>query len=157
MQPSYFMMNHFQLAQINVAKMKGVNLQDPIMQEFVENLDRVNELAERSPGFIWRLKGDGNDATSLNPFHDEQIIINVSVWKDADTLKNYVYKSFHSDFIRKRKEWFNAYGKVHMALWWIPAGEYPSEKEAVKKLEFLQSHGPTNQVFDFKNLFPKPH
>lgn len=50
----------YQLAQINVARMIGVNIVDPIMQEFMDNLDGVNQLAENSAGFIWRLKDESN-------------------------------------------------------------------------------------------------
>ncbi len=70
---------NYQIAQINIARMKGVNINDPIMKEFVDNLDRVNALAESSAGFVWRLKDDTNNATNLNPYDDEQVIINVSV------------------------------------------------------------------------------
>ena len=59
--------------------MKGVDINDPIMKEFVENLDAVNQIAEKSEGFVWRLKDENNNATSLNPYNDETIIINVFV------------------------------------------------------------------------------
>jgi hypothetical protein len=36
----------YQIAEINIARMKGVNIEDPIMLEFVENLDIVNAIAE---------------------------------------------------------------------------------------------------------------
>ena len=48
-------MSEYQIAEINVARMKGININDPIMKEFVDNLDKVNALAESSPGFVWRL------------------------------------------------------------------------------------------------------
>ncbi|MEN9704109.1 MAG: hypothetical protein RLZZ209_1537 [Bacteroidota bacterium] len=90
--------------------MKGVDINDPIMKEFVENLDAVNQIAESSEGFVWRLKDDTNNATSLNPYDDEQVIINVSVWQSIETLENFMYKTFHSEFLKRRKEWFVAYG-----------------------------------------------
>jgi Domain of unknown function (DUF3291) len=85
----------YHLAQINIARMKGVNIEDPIMKDFVDMLDEINALAESSKGFVWRLKGDGNSATDLNPFDDDQIIVNMSVWEDIDALKAYVYDSKH--------------------------------------------------------------
>lgn len=97
-------MINYQIAEINIAKMKGVNIQDPIMKEFVENLEKVNTIAETSPGFVWRLKDENNNATSLNPYDDEQIIINVSVWESIETLENYMYNTFHAEFLRRRKE-----------------------------------------------------
>jgi len=146
----------YQLAQINVARMIGVNIDDPVMKEFVCNLDKVNELAENSNGFIWRLKDESNNASNFNPFNDEQIIINISVWQDIESLENFTYKTFHTDFLKRRKEWFNKYGKVHFALWWIEEGEYPSIDNAIERLEVLQSNGATEKAFNFKNKFTKP-
>ena len=98
-------MSNYHLAEINIAKMKGVDINDPIMKEFVDNLEAVNTLAEESEGFIWRLKDDTDSygATSLNPYNDEQIIINVSVWESTETLEHYMYKTFHSEFLKRRK------------------------------------------------------
>lgn len=143
----------YQLAEINVARMKGVNIDDPIMQEFVDNLDNVNALAERSEGFIWRLKDENNNATSLNPFEDEQVIINISVWRDVDSLKHFTYKTFHSGFVKRRKEWFANYGKAFFALWWVEKGKMPTVAEAIAKLAYLEKHGPTELAFNFKTTF----
>ena len=148
--------NVFQLAEINVARMKGVNINDPIMKEFVDNLDRVNNLAERSDGFVWRLKDESNNATNLNPYDDEQVIINLSVWQNIEKLEHYVYKTFHTDFIKRRREWFQTYGEVHTAMWWIPQGQFPTVEEAVEKLDHLKRNGASSLVFDFRNRFPQP-
>ena len=136
--------------------MKGVDINDPIMKEFVENLDAVNQIAEKSEGFVWRLKNENNNATSLNPYNDETIIINVSVWKSIETLENFMYRTFHSDFLKRRKEWFLTYGSAHTAMWWIPEGHIPTMQEAVDKLSFLQTNGPSPNSFDFRHKFPAP-
>jgi hypothetical protein len=146
----------YQLAQINVARMIGANIQDPIMLEFVDNLDHVNALAESSPGFVWRLKDDQGNATGFNPLEDEQIIINISVWQDIASLESFTYKTFHTDFLKRRKEWFHRYGKAHYALWWIKVGEFPTVIEAFEKLEYLQSHGASELSFSFKERYPPP-
>lgn len=144
----------FHIAQINVARMKGVNKEDPVMKEFTDNLDRVNELADTSEGFIWRLKDDSNNATSFSPADDVQLLINVSVWESIESLEHFTYRTFHSDFVRRRKEWFHQFGKAYYALWWIPAGQLPTLEEALAKLDKLQSNGPSSLVFDFKNRYP---
>ena len=90
----------YQLAQINISRMIGVNINDPIMKEFVDNLDKVNNLAEQSEGFVWRLKDENNDATSFNPYNDEQVIINISVWQSIASLETFVYKTVHTDFLK---------------------------------------------------------
>jgi len=151
------MIKEYQIAEINIARMKGVNINDPIMNEFVENLDRVNNLAENSEGFVWRLKDDNNDATSFNPYNDEQVIVNMSVWETIESLETFVYKTFHTDFLKRRKEWFHSYGKVYTAMWWIPKGEFPTIQEGVDKLDSLQKNGASEAVFDFRNTFSKPN
>lgn len=150
-------MSKYQIAEINVARMKGVNIDDPSMQEFVDNLDRVNTLAENSEGFVWRLKDESNNATNLNPFDDEQILINISVWQNIETLEKYVYKTFHTDFLKRRKEWFQAFGKTATAMWWIAAGEFPTIEESIEKLEYLQKNGASELAFDFRKKFPPPN
>jgi hypothetical protein len=150
-------MSTHQIAQINIAKMKGVNINDPIMKEFVDNLDSVNAIAESSPGFVWRLKDEGNNATSLNPYDDEQVIINVSVWESIEDLEDFMYKTFHADFLKRRREWFQRFGKVYTAMWWIPAGQFPTIQEAVGKLDDLEKVGASEEAFDFKTKFPKPN
>jgi hypothetical protein len=149
-------MNHYQLAQINVTRMKGIDINDPVMKEFAENLDPVNAAAEASEGFVWRLKDDSNNATGLNPYNDEQVIINLSVWESMEALEKFMYKTSHAEFLRRRKEWFGRFGKAHTAMWWIPAGQYPTVQEAVDKLDYLQKNGATEEAFDFRNKFPAP-
>jgi hypothetical protein len=149
-------MRSHNIAEINIAKMKGVNINDPIMKEFVDNLAIVNNIAEGSPGFVWRLKDDNNNATNINPYDDEQIIINVSVWESIETLESFMYKTFHSEFLKRRKEWFNNFGKVYTAMWWIPIDYIPTLQEAVDNLVYLESNGATEKVFDFRSKFPQP-
>jgi hypothetical protein len=150
------MMSKYQIAEINVARMKGVDIDDPVMKEFVDNLDRVNALAEDSKGFVWRLKDESNNSSHLNPYNDEQVIINVSVWENIETLEDFVYKTFHTDFLKRRKEWFNTFGKAYTAMWWTSKGQFPTVQEAIDKLDYLQKNGPSTVVFDFRKKFPQP-
>ena len=144
----------YQLAQINISRMIGVNINDPIMKEFVDNLDKVNNLAEQSEGFVWRLKDENNDATSFNPYNDEQVIINISVWQSIASLETFVYKTVHTDFLKRRKEWFQKFGKVTTAMWWISEGDFPSVENAVEQLDYLQKNGPSQKIFDFMLRIP---
>jgi hypothetical protein len=149
-------MAEYQLAEINIARMKGVNINDLIMKEFVENLNKVNEIAENSDGFVWRLKDEENNATNLNPYNDEQIIVNYSIWESIETLEFYMYKTFHSEFLKRRKEWFQTFGQVSTAMWWVKKGEIPDLTEAMEKLDYLQKNGPSEIVFNFRQKYPKP-
>jgi hypothetical protein len=144
----------FQLAQLNVAALKAP-LDSPELKDFVDNLDRINALAESSPGFVWRLKGDGNDATSLRPM-GEDVIVNMSVWRDAEALKDFVYRSGHVEIMRRRREWFTRMAEAYMVLWWVPAGHEPTLAEAAVKLELLRKQGPTSEAFTFREAFAAP-
>jgi hypothetical protein len=62
-------------------------------------------VAETSGGFVWRLQTTEGDATALRPLGDETLI-NMSVWRDVASLRNYVYRSAHVEVMRRRKEWF---------------------------------------------------
>lgn len=147
--------NGYHLAQVNIGRMVAP-LDSPVMAEFVDNLDRINTLAESSPGFVWRLKGDGNDATSLRPFEDEMIIVNMSVWKTVEDLQQYVYRSAHTEIMRKRKQFFNKMEQAFMVMWWIPAGHLPDVQEAKTHLEHLRAHGESDYAFTFRRIFPPP-
>jgi hypothetical protein len=141
------------LAQVNIGRMRAP-LEDPLMAGFVGRLDEINALADRSPGFVWRLQtGEGN-ATYLRPYDDDRILFNMSVWATLEDLKAYVYKSLHVELIRNRKEWFERFDAPYAALWWVPVGHVPSVDEAKKRLDHLTAHGPTPFAFTFQALFP---
>jgi hypothetical protein len=147
-------MSTYHLAQLNIAVLKAP-LDSPILADFVANLDRINALAESSEGFIWRLKSEDNNATSFRPL-DENTIVNMSVWRDLESLNAYVYKSAHTEIMRRRKEWFERMAEAFMVLWWIPEGHIPEVDEALKKLELLRQHGPGPEAFTFRSPFPHP-
>ena len=147
-------MSRYQLAQLNIAELKAP-LDSPVLKDFVDNLDRINALAESSGGFIWRLKGDGNDATSLRPLGDN-VIVNMSVWKDAETLRNYVYNTAHVEILKRKREWFSRMSRAYMVLWWVAEGHEPTVAEAVVRLEHLRKHGATAEAFTFGEAFAAP-
>jgi hypothetical protein len=143
-----------QLAQLNIARMTGVDMNDPIMVDFVAQLDEVNHLAENTEGFIWRLKDEeSGNAMGFNPFDDVQLIVNMSVWADVAALEGFVFNGRHLEVMRRRREWFQKFGKAYMVLWWIPEGHKPTVEEANERLAFLQNNGSSAYAFDFKHKF----
>lgn len=144
------------LAQINIAQMLGTSIADPVMERFVAQLDEVNALAEAAPGFVWRLKDDANNATAFNPYNDDRIIVNMSVWRSLDDLIKFVYHGRHAAVLRDRRQWFVNFGKPFTALWYIPKGKLPSVEDAVERLNALQKNGPSPFAFDFKKRFASP-
>jgi Domain of unknown function (DUF3291) len=147
-------MSNYHLAQLNIGTLTAP-LDSPQLKDFVDNLDGINALAESSPGFLWRLKGDGNDATSLRPFGDD-VLVNMSVWRDVAALKDYVYRSAHAPLMRRRREWFTRPAQAHMVLWWLPIGHEPTLAEAAAKLALLRERGPTADAFTFGEAFTAP-
>jgi len=141
-------MTDFHLAQINIAKAKA-EMDSEIMTGFVQRLDEINQLADQFPGFIWRLQTKDGDSTGIRVFNDPNLIINMSVWKDLDSLKNYVYKSAHVELIRDRQAWFNKMLESQIALWWVPAGHIPSIEEGKHKLDQIEKSGSSEEVFTF--------
>lgn len=141
------------LAQVNIARAKAP-VDSPQLAEFKALLDPINELAERSPGFVWRLKDeDDGDATSIAfPGAGEETIVNMSVWETAEDLWEFVYDSDHLDVMRRRREWFDA-TEDFMCLWWIPVGSIPTVEEARRRLDLLAANGPTPDAFTFKLRF----
>lgn len=147
-------MSSFHLAQLNLAHLSAP-IDSPQLADFVDNLDRINALAEGSPGFVWRLQTEEGDATSIDYFGPE-VIANMSVWEDVDSLHNYVYHTAHIEVLRRKKEWFEKMRESHMVLWWIPAGHLPTLLEADARLRFLRKYGSTPDAFTFKQAYPAP-
>ena len=145
----------WELAQINIGKMKGVK-GDPQVQPFFDALDAVNALAEASDGFVWRLQTEAGDATDILPTVDPTLLINMSVWRDPEALFNYVYKSGHTPVMAKRRQWFERFDGSHQALWWVPSGHRPTVEEGLSKIWHLDRFGPTAMAFTFKQRFPQP-
>lgn len=144
----------YHLAEMNIAQLRAP-LTDPLIKEFVEGLDPINAIADQSPGFVWRLQTEEGDATSLRPFENELVIVNMSVWETVDALKQYVYKTNHVDFVRRRKEWFDKM-EIFFVMWWIPIGHMPTVDEGKAKLAHLAEHGETSEAFTFRSPFAMP-
>ena len=137
------------LAELNIGKFKYPTT-DARMAGFIDNLDRVNALAERSAGFVWRLKGDNNNATDFRVGDD--YAVNLSVWTDAKSLENYVFKTVHAQFYKRKAEWFDLMEKPHMVFWHVPDGHLPSLAEAMDRLENYEKNGATEAAFGWAEV-----
>lgn len=146
---------NYHLAELNVAQFM-LPMEHPNNIEFIDNLDRVNAIAESQPGFVWRLTGDGNDATDLQAFENPNIISNMSVWSDMESLVKFVYRnSAHQKIMRRKREWFEKIN-FHMVLWWIEAGHEPTLNEALQRLELFRLQGASSEAFSFRQPFACP-
>jgi hypothetical protein len=148
-------MSGFHLAQFNIARL-AAPIEAPESLEFREALGRINDLAEASPGFIWRATGAGFDSELPADDIDPMILANLSVWESAETLAAFAYRSAHGHFLKHRERWFEPATEPYQAMWWIPAGTLPDRAEAFARLEHLRAQGPTAEAFDFRMRFPTP-
>jgi uncharacterized protein DUF3291 len=141
------------IAQLNVGRPLHA-LDDPRMAGFMDNLDRVNAIAERSPGFVWRLKDESNNATALRPFDDPNMLVNMSVWESVEALERFVWATVHKQFYNRRGGWFEKLATPHFVMWLIPPGHIPDLAEAKARLEHLTQHGDSEFAFGWSHL---PH
>lgn len=140
------------LAQLNIALAK-YPLDAPEIKDFVDNLDKVNGIAESSEGFVWRLKDESGDATNIKAFDDPNMIVNMSVWDSVDSLKNFMFRTHHRDFMRRKGEWFHRLAEDTYVLWWVEDEHIPSLDEAIERLEHLREKGDSPYAFTFKTNF----
>ena len=144
------------LAQANLARMRAP-LESGVMEGFRSQLERINAVADASPGFVWRLATEAGDATAVRAYDDPLILFNMSVWESLEALHGYVYRSEHVGPLRRRREWFEPLaGRASLVLWWIEAGCTPTVAEALERFAWLGERGPTAEAFTFREPFPPP-
>ena len=141
------------LAELNIAKARYL-LDDPRIAGFVERLDAVNAVAERSEGFVWRLKDEAGNALAIQAFDDPDLIVNMSVWETPDHLEHFVWNTVHKQVYRRKAEWFDALASHHFVMWWVEEGHEPTLAEAREKLEKLDRDGDSDEAFGWAHL---PH
>jgi Domain of unknown function (DUF3291) len=149
------MMPRFHLAQVNIGRLRAP-IDDPVMEGFRVQLGPFNALAERSPGFVWRLQTEDGNAIAIRPFPDERMAINMSVWESLEALQHFVYRSAHAAPLRDRRQWFEPIEGPIQVLWWVPVGHTPTVAEALDRLQHLKEHGPCATAFTFRTAFPPP-
>ena len=149
------MENGHHLAQLNIGKVLAP-VEDPVMADFMDQLDEINAIADTSPGFVWRLQTEEGNATSIHAFDDPMLLVNMSVWEDVESLYEFAYRTDHLGVVRDRLRWFHKHDGTYQVLWWVPAGHIPSLDEAKEKLEALATDGPTPAAFTFAKRFSPP-
>jgi len=147
---------NYHLAQLNLAKSKFSSPNAPGMQSFRDNISKVHEVAFDADGFIWMWDENLTPIKSDDPFQDRRLLVNMSVWRDVESLKEFTYRSFHVEIFKRKKEWFSHFDGAYQVLWWIPEGHVPTLKEAKSKLDHFHEHGPTSEAFSFARPFPQP-
>ncbi len=141
------------IAQVNVS-LPIEPLDSDRLADFVAALEPINALADAAAGFVWRLQTEDGNATAIRVLDDNRLIVNMSVWESIEALGEFVFRSAHTDVMRRRREWFVPMRESMTALWWIPAGTTPTVADAEQRLRHLRTHGPTPHAFTFRAPYP---
>ncbi len=144
-----------QLAQLNIAEALYA-VEDARMDGFTGPVDTINAMADRSPGFIWRLTDDDETDGALSlrmEGMNDYTLVNMSVWANIESLFQFIYKTAHAKVMRGKGDWFNQIPRNHMVLWWVEDGHIPTLDEAKEKLDFIRANGPSRKAFDFLTPF----
>lgn len=140
------------LAQLNLAQVR-FPIDDARMADFVDQLATVNAGAEAADGFVWRLRDDeGPGSTSFRILGRDDLIVNLSVWRDLASLRAYVIGfAAHRDALRDRARWFERATEPMTVCWHIPERHVPSLEEAEERLLRLRREGPSEDTFPFSH------
>ena len=140
------------VAQLNIGRFR-YETNDPRMADFMNNLERVNALAERSPGFVWRYTDATGNATDTRPYAgDPRMAVNMSVWESVEALETFVWQTVHTRFYNRKHEWFEKLDGAYFVLWHVSADHRPSVAEAIERLEHLKAHGPSEHAFGWQDV-----
>ena len=139
------------LAELNIG-LAVDDLDTPTMADFMKALDKVNRIADRSPGFVWRLQDEAGNATGVKYSENPREIVNLSVWQTSADLEHYVWNKVHRHFMNRRAEWFVPIDQPYFVLWWVPVDVLPTLAEALDRLACLRSDGPSAHAFGWSNL-----
>ena len=148
----------YHLAQANVAYAIAP-ADDPRLADYIARLDEINQLADTSPGFVWRYLTDSRDPAQRE-FTDPFVLFNMSVWESIESLHAFTYRTVHAEVYAARKRWFvdekAVVGGHALAMWWIPVGELPTVADAKERLAAITASGPSERAFTFKQRFSPP-
>lgn len=144
----------YHLAELNIGRLVAPTY-DPRVADFMANLDRINGLGRRMPGFVWMMEGSGEPGTgnTENAIDgDPQFVANLSVWEDVPSLETFVWGTIHKQFYERRAEWFEVMGDMHFVMWWVPAGDKPDLDEGMARLAILKEQGEGEDAFGWSYL-----
>jgi hypothetical protein len=142
------------LAELNVGRLLAPT-DDPRVADFMANLDRINGLGKRMPGFVWMMEGSGEPGTGNTEAKiegDPQHVSNLTVWESVETLEQFVWGTIHKQFYERRAEWFEVLGEMHFVMWWVAEGHEPTLDEALQRLEHLKTNGDSDHAFGWDYL-----
>lgn len=77
------------LAELNIGRLVAPT-DDPRVKDFMDNLDFINGLGKRMPGFVWMMEGSGEPGvgnTEAKIDGGPQFVSNLTVWENVESLE----------------------------------------------------------------------
>ncbi|MFK7875133.1 MAG: DUF3291 domain-containing protein [Paracoccaceae bacterium] len=147
------------LAEFNIGTLK-YDWDDPRIADFQNNLDRVYDVAARSPGYVWHMSPADMETAQGDPLGvlggNSRTASTLSVWQDAQSLEHFTWNTLHKQFYDRKNEWYDAvdqaWGGHRLVMWWVNQGERPSIAQAAARLAYLIKHGDSNHAFGWAHL-----
>ena len=137
------------IAQLNIGRLVAPT-DAPEVAEFMANLDRINGMGKRMPGFVWMMEGSGEPGTgnTENALDgDPQFVANLTVWEDVASLENFAFGTLHAKFYERREEWFEVMGRMHFVMWPVAEGHRPTLDEGLARLARREAEGDGPDAF----------
>ena len=148
-------MNGMHLAEFNFGFLK-LGWDHPSVQDFLNGLDRVNQIANQMPGYVWRLPDEEMNAAQQDPDGpfggNARAASTLSVWTDAASLEQFVWNTVHRQYYARKAEWYDAIGNGNLVLWWVSVGHRPSAAEGMARWQHMTAHGDGDQAFGWSYL-----
>jgi heme-degrading monooxygenase HmoA len=141
------------VAELNIGRAR-YPLDDPRMAGFMNALGAINAIADRSPGFVWRLADESGGMGNTNTKYtdDPQQIVNMSVWETAEALEHYVWNTAHKRIYNQKHSWFEKPAQAIFVMWPVAEGHIPTLDEALERLDHLRKHGSTDHAYGWDHL-----
>lgn len=145
------------LAEFNIGTLK-YDWDDPRIADFANNLERVYDIARRSPGYIWHMENDDMGAAQrdLNgPLGgNPRTASTLSVWADIDSFRHFVFQTVHKRFHDRKAEWYDPQDQrdTRLVMWHVADGHIPTVAEAMDRFHHLEIHGTTDHAFGWAHM-----
>ena len=142
------------LFQLNLAKMRAP-FDDPLFEDFREQLESIHALACSNPGWLWRYQGEEDDGGYIKPYSNAPLIMgNMSAWKDYRSLYEFTFLTEHLALLKNKRKWFDQLPKPYAVLYYGVAEDLmrsPNDllDEAKSRLNYFSIYGETPVAFNF--------
>ena len=143
------------IAEMNLGVLRH-DWDDPRVKDFVDGLELVNGVAERSPGFVWRMGDAEMDAAqrdAAGPLGgNPRLASTLSVWESVEALEHFVWNTVHRAFYARKAEWYDVVETPRLVMWWVPAGHRPCVAEGMERFRVLERDGNSDRAFGWSHL-----